>query len=55
VRVIHFTEGATDPLEEIASRGARFVQLVAGCGESNVGCLQLGAGGRLARRSIPQD
>jgi hypothetical protein len=55
VQVIHFTEGATDPLEEIASHDARFVQLLAGSGENQLGCLHLGAGGNLARRSISRD
>ena len=55
MQVIHFTEGATDPLEEVASRDARFVRRAVGSGESQLGCLHLGAGGSLPRRSIAQD
>lgn len=55
MQVIHFTEGATDPLQEIAASDARFVQLAEGSGESHLGCLHLGPGGNLPRRSISQD
>jgi hypothetical protein len=52
LQVIHFTEGAADPLQELEAHGARFVQLAEGSGESHLGCLHLGAGGKLPRRSI---
>jgi hypothetical protein len=55
LRVIHFTVGATDPLEESAALNARFVQLAVGSGESQLGCLHLATGGNLPRRSIAQD
>jgi len=55
VQVSHFTEGATDPLQEIAARGAHFVELTVGAGDSHLGCLHLEAGGNLPRRSISQD
>lgn len=47
---IHFTEGATDPLEEFDARGVRFVPLAAGEEErdATVSCLHFAAGGWIA-------
>ena len=52
MQLIHFTEGATDPLEESESRAAHFVRLIEGSGSSQLGCLHLQSGGKLGRRSI---
>jgi hypothetical protein len=54
VRVIHFTSGATDPLREFRSRGARFVPLADGFGDTHVSCLQLVAGGRIPKLPLTQ-
>ncbi len=54
MKIIHFTEGATDLIEETASSAASFVRLAEGLGESRVGCLHLNAGASLPRRSIAQ-
>jgi hypothetical protein len=55
VQVIHFTEGATDPLIEPRAQAARFVEIAEGSGESHLGCLHMAAGGNLPRRSMPRD
>jgi hypothetical protein len=55
VQVIHFTRGATDPLRQPRVHDAHFVQLAAGTGESRLGCIHIGGGGSLPRRSVPHD
>jgi hypothetical protein len=54
MQVIHFTEGAADPLPEICAHGARFVHLADGSGDTHIGCLHLAAGGRIPELSINQ-
>jgi hypothetical protein len=39
--VIHFTHGATDPLESVGIRGAHFVPLADGEGDAHVRCVHL--------------
>jgi hypothetical protein len=50
--VIHFTQGATDPLKGFDSAGARFVPLADGSGDTHVSCLHLERGGRITAPSI---
>jgi hypothetical protein len=42
--VIHFTDGATDPLQAFHAQLARFVPLADGAGETHLSCLQLQPG-----------
>ena len=42
--VIHFTDGAADPLQAFRSERARFVPLTAGAGETHLSCLHLQPG-----------
>lgn len=53
-RVIHFTEGATDPLLAFRTRGARFVPLADGFGDAHIACLHLKAGGRIPKLPLNQ-
>lgn len=47
MRVIHFTQGATDPLWNTAS-GARYVLLADGFGTTHLSCLHLEPGAKIA-------
>jgi len=47
MRVIHFTEGATDWLNGFRARFARSVPLASGEGETYLGCLHLMRGARI--------
>jgi hypothetical protein len=53
-RIIHFTEGATDPFLNFRTRGARFVPLADGFGDAHVSCLHLKAGGRIPKLPLSQ-
>ena len=50
--VIHFTQGATDPLKGFNESGARFVPLADGTGDSHLSCLHLEKGGSISAPSI---
>lgn len=52
MHVIHFTEGATDPLQAFGSQGVRFVPLADGCGDAHVSCLHMTPGATI---SAPPD
>jgi hypothetical protein len=52
MRVIHFTQGATDPLRQFRATGAHFVPLADGSGDTHVSCLHLEKGGRITAPSI---
>jgi hypothetical protein len=52
MRVIHFTQGATDKLTGFGSSGARFVPLADGTGDSHVSCLHLEEGARVNAPAI---
>jgi len=51
--VIHFTQGATDPLTSFGASGARFLPLADGSGDTYVSCLHLERGARITAPSIP--
>jgi hypothetical protein len=55
MHVIHFTEGATDPLKQFFARGARFVPLADGFGDYHISCLHLTAAGRIPKLPMTQD
>jgi hypothetical protein len=44
MRVIHFTHGATDPLESSGAEGAHFLPLADGQGDTHVSCVHLDPG-----------
>jgi len=48
MKVIHFTHGATDPLEGFGATGARFLPLADGIGDTHVSCMHLEKGARIA-------
>ena len=50
--VIHFTQGATDPLKGFNGSDARFVPLADGTGDSHVSCLHLEKGASISAPSI---
>jgi hypothetical protein len=50
--VIHFTKGATDPLESFGASGACFLPLADGQGDTHLSCLHLKKGGKIAAPSI---
>jgi hypothetical protein len=50
--VIHFTQGATDPLTSFGASGARFLPLADGTGDTHVSCLHLEKGARVNAPSI---
>jgi hypothetical protein len=47
MQVIHFTEGATDPLQGFGAQRAKFVPLADGTGDTHVSCLYLDAGAQI--------
>lgn len=53
MNVIHFTQGATDPLMRCRGQGARFVRLADGVGESHVSCMHLESGGGISDLRFP--
>jgi len=50
--VIHFTQGATDPLNGFSASGASFVPLADGTGDTHISCLHLEQGASIAAPSI---
>jgi hypothetical protein len=52
MRVIHFTHGATDPLEGFGATGARFLPLADGIGDTHVSCMHLEEGATIEAPSI---
>jgi len=50
--VIHFTQGATDPLNAFDSIGVRFLPLADGQGDTHISCLHLEMGGKIEAPSI---
>jgi redox-sensitive bicupin YhaK (pirin superfamily) len=50
--VIHFTSGATDPLQAFDAFGASFLPLAEGEGNSHISCLHLEIGGKIETPSI---
>jgi len=54
VQVIHFTEGATDPLQISQARGARFVRRADGSGDTRIASVHLAPGGQIPELPITQ-
>jgi len=52
MRVIHFTEAATDPLKGFGSFAASFLPLADGQGDTHLSCLHLEIGGKIQAPSI---
>jgi hypothetical protein len=52
MQVIHFTHGATDPLESFGAVGARFLPLADGQGDTHISCLHLETNGKIEAPSI---
>jgi hypothetical protein len=52
MRVIHFTQGATDPLTTHDAKGVRFVPLADGTGESHLSCAHLEPGATVNAPSL---
>ena len=50
--VIHFTQGATDPLTGFDASGAGFLPLAVGTGDTHVSCLHLEKGATVSAPSI---
>jgi hypothetical protein len=50
--VIHFTQGATDPLNDFRAKGVRFLPLADGTGDSHVSCAHLESGATIEAPSI---
>jgi redox-sensitive bicupin YhaK (pirin superfamily) len=50
--VIHFTHGATDPLESPGTRGAHFLPLADGEGDAHIGCVHLEPGATVKSPSL---
>lgn len=50
--VIHFTQGATDPLSTFEAKGVRFLPLADGTGESHLGCAHLEPGATVNAPSL---
>jgi hypothetical protein len=58
VKIIHFTEGSTDPIEDFEARGVRYVPLASAQGEvgaSVVSCFHISAGGRITETPCVHD
>ena len=55
MQVIHFTEGATDPLKGFGAQSVRFVSLAAGGGDTHLSCLYVDAGARIDQPSTSHD
>jgi redox-sensitive bicupin YhaK (pirin superfamily) len=52
MRVIHFTNPATDPLTGFSATGASFLPLADGQGDTHISCLHLEIGGKIEAPSI---
>ena len=52
MRVIHFTHGATDPLEGFGAKGVRFLPLADGQGDTHVSCAHLDPGAEIQAPSL---
>jgi redox-sensitive bicupin YhaK (pirin superfamily) len=50
--VIHFTRGATDPLQDAGTRGAHFLPLADGEGDAHIGCVHLEPGATIESPSL---
>jgi hypothetical protein len=50
--VIHFTQGATDPLNDFGAKGVRFLPLADGTGDPHVSCAHLESGATIQAPSI---
>ena len=58
VKVIYFTEGATNPIEDFEARGVRYVPLASAAGEvgaSVVSCFHFSAGARITETPCVHD
>ena len=55
MKIIHFTEGVTNELAEFNSRGARFVPLADGDGDTHVSCIHLAAGAEISAPPLTHD
>lgn len=57
MHVIHFTEGATDPVQEFSAHGVRLVTLADGAGadETYVSCLHFEPGGWISDPPVVRD
>jgi hypothetical protein len=52
MRVIHFTHGATDPLQGFGATGARFLPLADGTGNAHISCLHLETNAKIPSPSL---
>jgi len=52
MRVIHFTQGATDPLQGLDAAGASFLPLADGKGNTHISCLHLESGAKISSPSL---
>src|ERR1700676_3929297 len=52
MRVIHFTRGATDPLEGFDAGGAHYVPLADGHGDMHLSCVHLNPGATINAPSL---
>jgi hypothetical protein len=52
MRVIHFTQGAADPLNSFGATGVRFVPLADGTGQSHLSCAHLDPGANILGPSL---
>src|SRR5271165_7238420 len=52
MNVIHFTHGATDPLNDVGTKGVRFLPLADGTGDTHVSCVHLEAGATIEAPSL---
>jgi hypothetical protein len=52
MNIIHFTRGATDPLEGFGAKGARFLPLADGQGDTHVACAHLDPGAEIQAPSL---
>jgi hypothetical protein len=50
--LIHFTHGATDPLDSFDAKGVRFLPLADGAGDSHVSCAHLAPGATIESPSL---
>jgi hypothetical protein len=52
MNIIHFTRGATDPLQGFGAGGASFLPLADGEGDPHISCLHLDSGGKVSSPSL---
>jgi hypothetical protein len=52
MRVIHFTHGATDPLKGFDAKGAHYVPLADGRGDTHLSCVHLESGATIEAPSL---